>query len=172
MKALYARDLTEEERRALKGGMRLSSAFSVRRCQILLMSSDERLKAQEIAQRLKCSSQTVREVIHAFEIEGLECLKEKSRARRDDQRAFDHAGEEWLNETVRQSPRQYGFAGSLWTLKWLSELAAREGHTAREVEPETVGRALARAGVNWRRAKHWIVSPDEHYETKKSVETG
>ena len=172
MKALYARDLTTEERRTLKGGMRSSAAFTVRRCQILLMSSDERLKAQEIAQRLKCSSQTVREAIHAFETEGLECLKEKSRARRDDQRAFDNAGQAWLKEKVRQSPRQYGFAGSIWTQKWLAELAAREGITAQEVEPETVGRALARAGVNWRRAKHWITSPDAQYETKKSVETG
>lgn len=172
MKALYARDLKEEEREALKSGMRSSSAFTVRRCQILLMSSDEGLKAQEIAQRLKCSSQTVREAIHAFEAEGLESLKEKSRARRDDQRAFDDAGQEWLKEKVRQSPRQYGFAGSIWTLPWLAELAAREGITARGVEPETVGRALARAGVNWRRAKHWITSPDEHYETKKSVATG
>jgi hypothetical protein len=111
----------------------------------------------------------VREAIHAFEIEGLECLKEKSRARRDDQRAFDDAGQAWLKEKVRQSPRQYGFAGSIWTLKWLAELAAREGITAQEVEPETVGRALARAEVNWRRAKHWITSPDEHYETKKAT---
>jgi hypothetical protein len=27
-------------------------------------------------------------------------------------------------------------------------------------------------GVNWKRAKHWINSPDEHYERKKSAETG
>jgi transposase len=172
MKALYVRDLTEEEREALKKGLRSSSAFTVRRCQIVLMSSEEGLKAEEIGQRLKCSPQTVREAIHAFEAEGIACLREKSRARHDDQRAFDDAGQEWLKEKVRQSPRHYGFEGSLWTLKWLAELAVQEEVTEQEVEPETVARALKRAGVNWRRAKHWITSPEPHYAVKKSVGIG
>jgi transposase len=114
----------------------------------------------------------VREAIHAFEAEGIACLKEKSRARHDDQRAFDDAGQEWLKEKGRQSPRKHGFECSLWTLKWLAELAVREEVTEWEVEPETVGRALRRAGINWRRAKQWITSPDPHYKVKKSAGIG
>lgn len=172
MKALYVRDVTGEEREVMRKGLRSSSAFTVRRSQVLLMSGEERLKASAIAQRLKCSTQAVREAIHAFEVEGLDCLREKSRARYDDQRSFDDAGQAWLKEKIRQSPRQYGFEGSLWTLGWLAELAAREGITSGVVTPETVGRALRRAGVSWRRAKHWITSPDEHYAPKKSAATG
>lgn len=144
----------------------------MRRCQILLMSSEERLKPGQIAERLRCSDQTVRRALRAFEAEGLGSLEEKSRARHDDQRALDNAGQEWLKERVRQSPRQFGFEGSLWTLEWLAELAAREGLTEQRVTPETIGRALKRAGVNWRRAKHWITSPDEHYAPKKNDATG
>lgn len=172
MKALYVQNLREEERERLQKGLRSPSAFTVRRSQILLMSGEEGLKAQEIADRLRCSSQTVREAIHAFEVEGLDCLQKKTRARQDDQRAFDDQGQEWLKEKVRQSPRASGCKGSIWTLKWLAELAAQEGVTEREVEPETVSRALKRAGVNWKRAKHWITSPDPDYEAKKNVETG
>ncbi len=172
MRALYVRDLTAEERGILQKSLRSTSAYTMRRCQILLMSSEERLKPGQIAERLRCSDQTVRRALRAFEAEGLGSLEEKSRARHDDQRALDNAGQEWLKERVRQSPRQFGFEGSLWTLEWLAELAAREGLTEQMVTPETVGRALKRAGVNWRRAKHWITSPDEHYASKKNGATG
>ncbi len=172
MRALYVRDLIAEEREILQKSLRSTSAFTMRRCQILLMSSEERLKPGQIAERLRCSDQTVRRALRAFEAEGLGSLEEKSRARHDDQRALDNAGQEWLKERVRQSPRQFGFEGSLWTLEWLAELAAREGLTEQRVTPETVGRALKRAGVNWRRAKHWITSPDEHYASKKNDATG
>jgi transposase len=172
MRALFVRDLTVEEREILQKSLRSTSAFAVRRCQILLMSSEERLKPGQIAERLRCSDQTVRRALRAFEAEGLGSLEEKSRARHDDQRAFADAGQEWLKERVRQSPRQFGFEGSLWTLEWLAELAAREGLTQQRVTPETVGRSLKRAGVNWRRAKHWITSPDEHYASKKNDATG
>lgn len=172
MRALYVRDLTAEEREILQKSLHSTAAFTMRRCQILLMSSEERLKPGQIAQRLRCSDQTVRRALRAFEAEGLGSLEEKSRARHDDQRALDNGGQEWLKERVRQSPRQFGFEGSLWTLEWLAELAARDGLTEQRVTPETVGRALKRAGVNWRRAKHWITSPDEHYASKKNGATG
>lgn len=169
---LYVRELTDDEERELEKGLRSASAFTVRRCQVVLMSSRERLKAREIAERLKCSDQCVREAVRAFEGEGLDSLKPKSRARRDEQQALDAGGRAWLAEVIRQSPREFGFEGSLWTLGWLVELAAREGHTDRRVYPETIGRALGRLGINWRRAKHWINSPDSQYTLKKSGATG
>lgn len=165
---IVARALTDEERQALEKGLRSGSAFTVRRCQIVLMSSQERLTARIIAERLKCSDQCVREALHAFEAEGLSSLQRKSRARHDNQQAFDERGQAWLKAVIRQSPRLYGYKGSLWTLAWLAELAAREGYTAKEVYPETIGRALDRLGIGWRRAKHWINSPDLQYARKKS----
>jgi hypothetical protein len=38
--------------------------------------------------------------------------------------------------------------------------------------PETVGRTVRAAGINWRRAKPRITSPDEYYAVKKSDGTG
>ena len=172
MRALYVRELTIEEQQEIEAGLRSSSAFTVRRCQILLMSGDERLKPSVIGQRLHCSDQCVRDAIRAYENEGLSCLVEKSRARHSPQATFDAAGRAWLKEVIRQSPRSFGYDSSLWTLDMLAELAYRAGYSDRLVNPETVSRALIREKIRWKRAKKRITSPDEQYNGKKSVETG
>jgi transposase len=172
MKALYVREITEAERKEIEHGLRSSSAFTVRRCQILLMSADEQLKSWEIGERLRCSDQCVRDAIRAFEAEGVKSLKEKSRARHTEQATFDQSGREWLKSIIRQSPRSFGYESSLWTLNMLAELAQREGHSERLARPETISRALTREGISWQRAKHRINSPDEQYARKKSGATG
>jgi len=172
MKALYVREITEAERREIEQGLRSSSAFRVRRCQILLMSADEGLKAREIGEQLRCSDQCVRDAIRAFEAEGLASLEAKSRARHSQQATFDQAGRDWLKGVIRQTPRAFGYETSLWTLDRLAELAQRAGYSEQVVRAETVGRALAREGINWQRAKHRINSPDERYAGKKSAVIG
>ena len=123
MRTLYARDLTKEERGEIKAGLRSSSAFTVRRCQILLMSSDEQLKPKAIGQRLHCSDQCVRDAIRAFAKEGLACLKEKSRARHSPQASFDEAGRSWLKVVIRQSPRSFGYESSLWDIGYVGAIS-------------------------------------------------
>jgi transposase len=172
MKPLHVRDLLHEEHAALQRGLRSVSAFTVRRCQILLMSADERLTPRQIAQRLRYSDQCIRDAIRAFEEQGLDCLQEKSRARCDDQSAFDATGVERLKEIIRLPPRTFGYETSLWTLKLLAEVCFKEGLTERLVSPDTVSRALRRVGIAWRRAKHWIRSPDKYYAEKKSGAIG
>jgi transposase len=172
MKPLRVRDITPEERRGIEQGVRSASAFTVRRSQILLMSADEGLKPREIGERLRCSDQCVRDALRSFEREGTACLTMKSRARRTPQATFDANGRQWLTEVIKQSPRTFGYETSLWTLKLLAQFAQQEGWSASVVRPETVGRALRKAGLNWRRAKHRITSPDEHYAVKKNDVTG
>src|ERR687897_451724 len=46
-----------------------------------------------------------------------------------------------------------------------------EGLTKEPVSGETVRATLARMGVRWQRAKHWITSPDPLYERKKGGAT-
>lgn len=172
MKPIYVRDLTPEEEAELEGGLRSASAFTVRRCQILLKSAREKLSAPEIAAHLYCSDQAVREAIHAFHERGLACMQEGSHAREDPDMAFDAESAQWLKDTVHQSPRNFGVERSVWRLKDLAQVAYDQGHTDRVVAPATISRTLERIGVNWQRAKHWITSPDPHYEAKKSDATG
>jgi len=172
MKPLTVRALTEDERRAVQAGLRSKIGITVRRSQMLLMSTEEQLKAGEIAQRLGCSDQTVRKVLHRFEQEGIACLGEKKRGRPHPERAFDAAGEAQLMQVVEQSPRQHGYESSLWTLEMLAELSYERGWTKQRVHLDTVSETLRRLGIRWKRAKQRISSPDVHYEAKKSDGTG
>lgn len=168
MKPLFVRELSEGERRALRAGLRSFSSFTVRRCQILLTSAESKMKPQEIAERLHCSDQCVREAIWAFRQEGLACLQEKSRAPHRTRAALDEAGLERLREMVRISPRVVGFDTSVWTLELLSEACFREGLTEKRVSIETIRRSLRKLGIVWSRAKKWIQSPDSRYGVKKN----
>jgi len=51
-------------------------------------------------------------------------------------------------------------------------VAYAQGLTSRPVSGEAIRRALARLGVRWKRAKHWITSPDPAYIRKKTGATG
>lgn len=172
MKPLYVGSLTAEEQEALQQGLKSSNGFTLRRAQMLLMSGNERLKVDAIGERLGCRGQAVRQAIHAFHHEGLACLQVKSRARHDDQRVFDDRARAGLKELIRISPRALGYETSLWTLDLLAEASYAEGLTSHKVHPDTISETLDRLGIGWRRAKQRINSPDEHYTSKKSVETG
>ena len=77
MKPLFVRPLTDDERAALRAGLRSPDAFTLRRCQALLASADG-LRPAQIAERFGCASQSVRNAIRAFAAEGTDCLREKS----------------------------------------------------------------------------------------------
>jgi transposase len=168
MKPIYVRTLTDEERSRLSQSLKSKDGFRVRRAQMILMSAEEGLKVDEIGRRLGCQGQTVREAIHAFEQSGVECLEAGSRARHDDQRAFNDLARERLPELLSHSPRAMGYESSLWSLELLAQASFEQGLTAGRVSGETVRATLAAMGIHWQRAKHWIKSPDPHYETKKS----
>ncbi len=167
-KPLYVRELTTEEQERLRTGLRASSAFTVRRSQIVLMNSEEHLTARQIAARLRCSDQCVREALRAFEQEGLGFLQEKSHRKHHLQTKFSSAGLERLAGLVHESPRQYGYANSLWSLAQLAEVSFKEGLSSETVSHETVRQALKKLDIDWRRARQHITSPDPHYERKKA----
>lgn len=135
---------------------------------MILMSADEGLKVDEIGRRLGCTGQAVREAIHAFEQAGVMCLARKSRARPDDQRAFDDTARTALREMIRKSPRAYGYEQSLWSLAKLAEASHREGLTDGVVSAQTVSDTLRAMGLNWQRVRQWINSPDAQYAAKKT----
>jgi len=172
MKPLYARALTDEERDSLRQSLKSSDGFRVRRAQMILMSADEHVKVAEIGRRVGCQGQAVRVAIHAFHQQGLACLEAGSHARHDDQRAFDDPAREQLRNLIQQSPREFGYETSLWTLELLAQVSFEQGLTATQVTGETVRATLQAMGITWQRAKHWITSPDANYTVKKNDGTG
>src|SRR4051812_50002226 len=71
--SVFVRDVTAEERRHLKAGLRAAEACRVRRCQIIL-ASEYGAGVPRIARQVGCSEQTVRNTIHAFTTQGVACL--------------------------------------------------------------------------------------------------
>jgi transposase len=167
---LFVRPLTDPERQALRASLRSPDAFTLRRSQILLASSDG-LRPAQIAERLGCASQSARNAIRAFHAEGLDCLREKSHRPTSVRPELDDAACQRLRALLHRSPRDFGKPTSLWTLDLAAQVACAEGITARRVSDETIRQALLRLGCGWKRAKTWITSPDPAYLRNKGRAT-
>lgn len=163
---LYVRALTQAEQTALEEGLRSQDAFCLRRCQILLASARQKHPSQ-IGKDLGCSAQTVRNVIRAFEANGLACLKAQSNRPKTVQATFDEAKQKQLRQLAHANPRQFGKPRSTWTLELLADVCWEQGITPNRVSRTTIETAFKDMGITWSRAKRWIVSPDEQYELKK-----
>jgi transposase len=163
---LFVRPLSEEERKALRVGCSSRDAFTLRRCQIILASAD-RERAGQIASRLQCCRQTVRNVIHAFEEKGLKSLMPQSSRPLTVQPLFHEVKKEQLKALLHSNLRSWGKKRSTWTLRLLTEVCFEQGVTQERVSLETCRQALCHSGVSWKRAKNWLSSPDEQYQLKK-----
>ncbi len=165
---IFIRSLTESERATLRAGLRSGDAFTLRRSQILLASAEGKTPRQ-IAKYLACSDQSVRNTIRNFEREGVACLKRKSSAPKSRQPELDDAKREKLRALLHTSPRNFDKSRSLWTLNMVAEVCFQQGLTKTLVSDETIRDALRRMGVNWKRARDWITSPDPAYARKKGA---
>ncbi|HZA23805.1 MAG TPA: helix-turn-helix domain-containing protein [Dehalococcoidia bacterium] len=165
------RPLSDAERQQLEAGLRSFHAFVLRRCQILLASARGE-QAPQIARYLGCDDQTVRNAIHAFNQQGLDCLTKGSSRPHTIHAAFPGEQAEQLRGLLHQSPRAFGQPTSLWTLELAAEVSFQQGLTPQRVSGETIRATLERLGVRWQRAKAWITSPDPAYTRKKGPETG
>jgi transposase len=167
---IFVRPLADTQRLRLQRGLRSPDSFTVRRCQILLASARGE-SPSTIARALGCTSRTVRNAIHAFAREGPDCLQEKS-SRPHSARPFLDAGHtEALKDLLHHSPRSLGQPTSLWTLDLVAEICHQRGWTPRQLTAEAIRVALQRLGIRWKRAKHWITSPDPAYARKKTPAT-
>jgi transposase len=165
---LFSRELSDEERKKLKAGLRSQDSFVLRRCQIIL-SSAEGQSVSVIAKLFGCHRDTVRRIINTFNSQGIAVLEKGSRRPHNIQRAFSEENAEKLKELIHRSPRDFEKPTGLWTLALLAEISFAEGLTEKEVSNETIRQTLRHLGIRWKRAKHWISSPDPHYAHKKNA---
>ena len=164
---LFVRSLTASERSALCQALRSPHAFTLRRVRILL-DSEHGQRPSQIAKSLGYSAQAVRDVLHAFAVEGLGCLCPKSKAPKRAHATWSRDHDEGLRVLLHQSPRTFGKPTSLWTLELAAQVCHEKGWTNRRLTGEAIRLVLKRLGVGWKRAKHWLVSPDPEYARKKT----
>jgi transposase len=167
---IFIRSLSEDEQRQIQAGLRSCAAFVLRRCQILLASARGE-RAPVIARQLGCDDQTVRNVIHGFNAAGLSVLKEGSSRPHRLRTVFTADKAEQLKDLLHRSPREFGHERGAWTLHLAAQVSFEQGIISESVSQESVRRALKRLKTNWKRAKHWITSPDPQYLLKKRLVT-
>ena len=169
---IYIRPVTDDERQALHAGLRSAAAFPVRRCQILLASAQGQ-RAAAIAAALHCDDQTVRTAIHDCNATGLAALARGSHVpHTTPHAACDIPRLAQVSALLHQRPRTFGKATDVWTLDLRAAVAVAQRLTPRRVSDETIRYALKRLGITWKRAKHWITSPDPQYAQKHTSAIG
>jgi transposase len=150
--------------------MRSPYASPLRRCQILL-ASEQGPRPSHIARQLGCSSQAVRNTLHAVAAEGTDCVRPKPKTPKTIRSVWPKDRDDDLRALLHQSPRALGQPTSLWTLELAARVCHEKGWTFRLLSGEAIRLILRRLGVGWKRAKHWLVSPDPEYARKKKPAT-
>ena len=167
---IFIRPVTEEERQLIEAGRRSNDAFVMRRSQILLASArGERVPS--IASALSCDQQTVRNAIHAFNQKGPDALQAGSRRPHRLGTALAEVDAETFKALLPRRPRDFGPPTGLWTLELVAKVCVQLGWSKTEVSAQTIRQTLLRSKINWKRAKHWITSPDPQYQGKKTPVT-
>jgi transposase len=171
MKAsLFVRPLNEVEDYRLKRCLRGKDRFALRRAHLILGSA-RGVSAPLLSQQTGYTVQMVRHVIHAFNQQGLACLVRQSNRPKTAAPVLSEDACQQLQHLLHQSPRLWQKKSSVWSLTLLAEVAYEQGLTPHQVSDETLRRALMRLKVSWKRAKHWITSPDPQYALKKVART-
>lgn len=150
----------------IQAGLRSSSAFVLRRCQIVLASAREE-RASSIARSLGCDEGTVRNVINGFNEKGLAVLQKTSCRPHRLRTSIPDDCLPALRDLLHRSPRDFGIERTFWSLPLAAKVAFEEGIVPAHTSGTSVRRALKRLGVSWKRAKHWITSPDPMYLQKQ-----
>ena len=168
---MLVRGLTGDERQALRRGLTSADGFTVRRCHVLLASADGSGPAA-VGAAVGLSPQAARNAIRAFRAHGLGCLTRKPPVAKTPAAVGDRKHDDGLKDRLHRRPRAFGKPTSLWTLALAAEVCHAKGWTARRLTAEGMRGVLARLGIGWKRAKHWITSPDPDYAKKKRYGTG
>ena len=168
---MLVRELTVDERQALRRSLKSADGFAVRRSQVLLASAGG-VGPAAIGAAVGLSAQAVRNAIRAFHADGLGCLTRKPPVAKVPALVWDRAHDGGLKDLLHRRPREFGKPTSLWTLALAAEVCHARGWTTRRLTAEGMRGVMARLGIGWKRAKHWITSPDPDYAKKKSYGTG
>lgn len=164
MKKLYVPSLSEEQKDELEDLYRKTEVPRVRtRAQMILLSAEKKLKAEEIADIVRESSVTVLRWLHRYIAEGIQGLIDAPRAGRSS--ILTDEFRQRLLAVVRRRPRSLELEFSMWTLQRLADFMAED--TGIRVSTETIRRALAKEDIVFSRPQHTISSPDPEYQVKK-----
>ena len=160
----YAIQLTYTEVDALDAlRLRTPSADVFRNCLIILLSNTPET-AGVIAQRLRCSAETVKRVRKLYRTGGLKALNPVKPSGRPSRatRAFRDA----LREAATTSPLSLGYGFSNWSAGRLAAHLAKV--TGVRFSDDQIRRLLHREGLSYQRPKHTMKGKRDEAAFRKS----
>lgn len=164
MKPIEVRELKQKEIEELHTLYDKTKDVRMRtRAQMILLSAEQNMRAQQIGQIVRKNEQTVRRWIKRYNAEGVNGLSDAPRPGAPGKVSPEYC-DRVLN-IVRQRPRALEQPYSLWTLARLADFMAEE--TGIRVSAVTVRRILKEGDIVLSRPQHTISSPDPEYKVKK-----
>jgi transposase len=158
------REVASAEQKALETLYHETKDVRIRqRVQIILLASEHKMIAPQIASIVRTNDQTVRTWIKRFNAEGIAGLYDHPRSGAPAK--VTAAYRQRLVELVRRRPRAVEQPYSLWTLQRLADFLGEESGI--RVSKVTVAQILADHGIVLSRPQHKVSSPDPEYELKK-----
>ena len=159
---VFVRSLAHGEAMRLKEMAKRAEHQSTRQRAAILLASNTRMSAPQIAALWMTDESHVRKVIHEFNERGLDSLRPNYRGGRP--RRIDGADRKRIVAVAGARPEGQGAALTRWSLPRLSHHLAEQGIV--EVSPSQLARILDEAGLSFQRTRSWKASPDPDYEAK------
>lgn len=161
---MFVRDLTEEEAVKLRWISRQSKVFALRQRAQIVLASDSRSSAPEIARVLQTDENQVRRVIAEFNADGMASLRPPTGGGRP--RKIDDAARDKIRAIALARPRDLGEPGTRWSLTTLRRHLVRTRVVA-SISREHLRRVLRSMGITAQRTRTWKWSSDPLFEAKK-----
>jgi transposase len=159
---VFVRPLAHGEAVRLKRMSKQAKHQSTRQRAAILLASNTRMSAPEIARMWMTDESHVRKVIHDFNERGLDSLRPKYRGGRP--RRITAEQRKRIVAVAGARPDSQAVPLTRWSLPRLSLWLASEGIV--EISPAHLGRLLGEAGLSFQRTRSWKASPDPDYTEK------
>lgn len=163
--SVYVRSLNEEEAVKLRRISRQSKVFALRQRAQIVLASDARSAAAEIARVLGTDENQVRRVIREFNEKGMDSLRPPKGDGRP--RRIDAAAREAIRAVALARPLDLGEPGTRWSLATLRRYLVR-ARVVTSISKEHLRRILQSMGITAQRTRTWKWSNDPLFEEKKS----
>jgi transposase len=161
---VFVRELMPDEAVKLRRIARRSKVFALRQRAQIVLASDAKSSAPEIARVLQTDENQVRRVIREFNADGMGSLRPRIGGGRP--RRIDDAAREEIRAIALARPRDLGEPGTRWSLATLRRYLIRN-RVVDHIDREHLRRILRSLGITAQRTRTWKWSSDPLFEAKK-----
>jgi transposase len=162
---VFVRPLLHDEAVRLKRLSKRAKHFCTRQRAAILLASNVRMSAAQIAAMWQTDPSHVRKVVHEFNERGMNSLRPRYGGGRP--RRITTEQRQRIISVAGARPDSQGAALTRWSLPRLAEYLASQEIV--EISAGHLARVLAAEGLSFQRTRTWKASPDPDYEAKTAV---